>query len=222
MFLNSYRRAFDVLKQKPLALWGISLLDVLILAVASPLLGAIPILVLAAQYLIGCGMTRVYLDGLQAKEVRVEQLFGCFNKDFWRILGGMGWRDLWLLIWGLVPIAGPIIAIVKSYSYRFVPYILVTRPEVGVMEALDLSKEETMGLKMEMFLADLCFVGGVALALLILAIFGLIPILGIPFRLAFLLLVLAWLVFGTVFAGLYRAYFYENRIPTAPYEMPME
>jgi magnesium-transporting ATPase (P-type) len=87
----------------------------------------------------------------------------------------MGWRTLWLLIWFLVPIAGPIIAIVKFYSYRFVPYIMLADPDIQATEALKKSMLQTYGYKGKMFLAD--FLLGLAVAV-VSFLFGLLLSLG--------------------------------------------
>lgn len=218
MFLNSYKKALSVLAKKPFVLWGLSLMSGLLSILTGLFFGLIPALGIAVGYLLTCGMAKVYLDGLEGKAVYSDQLFAGFGKHCFRIAGGMAWKDLWILIWTLVPIVGPIIAIVKSYSYRFVPYILINRPDVKATEALRMSKEQTKGLKGEMFLADLCFGGGVFVVVLILALFSMIPILGLLFAMVLFILAILLLAFSSIFTGLYQAYFYEarNAVAKAP------
>lgn len=218
MFLNSYKKALSVLAKKPFVLWGLSLMSGLLSILTGLFFGLIPALGIAVGYLLTCGMAKVYLDGLEGKAVYSDQLFAGFTKDCFRIAGGMAWKDLWILIWTLVPIVGPIIAIVKSYSYRFVPYILINRSDVKATEALRMSKEQTKGLKGEMFLADLCFGGGVFVVVLVLALFSMIPILGLLFAMALFILAILLLAFSSIFTGLYQAYFYEarNAVAKAP------
>ncbi len=211
MFLESYKKAIEVIMKKPFVLWGLSLLSVVIMFLGALITAPIFILGTVVSFLITCGMAKVYLDGLSGKEVNSEQLFACFNKNFLKVAGGMAWMSLWIFIWALIPIAGPIIAIVKAYSYRFVPYILITKPEVSATEALRLSMKMTNGIKGQMFLADLCFVGGVWVASFVLGLFSAIPVLGTLFALVFAVLLIAVLVFGNIFTGLYQAYFFAKK-----------
>ena len=127
MFISHYKRALGVILKKPIMLWGLSLLGALMTMVGSAVTMPVIALSAAVGYLFTCGTAKVYLDGLQEKEVNSKQLFAAFNKNALRIAGAMAWRDLWILIWGLVPIAGPVLAVIKGYSYRFVPYIVIIR-----------------------------------------------------------------------------------------------
>ena len=212
MFIEAYKKAFAVLAKKPIMLWGLSLLSVVITGVASVFsIGFLPVGI-AFSFLINCGMAKVYLDGLEGKEVNSDQLFSCFNKGFLRIAGGMAWMNLWIIIWGLVPIVGPICALVKGYSYRFVPYILITNPEVSATQALRMSKEMTQGMKGQMFLADLVLYAGIFLVMLVLGLFSAIPVLGVLFALASLAFMIVVAALSSVFIGLYQASFYMDKI----------
>lgn len=221
MFLSNYRRALGVILKKPLMLFGLVLLGSLLTAVGSAVTMPIVALSLAVGYLFTCGTAKIYLDGLQEKEVNSKQLFAAFNKNALRIAGAMAWRDLWILIWGLIPVAGPVLAIIKSYSYRFVPYIIMTNPEISAFDALKLSIKMTEGKKTQMFLADLCFAGGLMIAFWVLSLFSMIPYIGILFALITFIASIAAALFGTIFVGLYQAAFFE--MPTvAPEVVPVE
>ncbi len=209
MFFDSYKRAFGVLAKKPFVLWGLSLMSALLVIVATVMFGLIPGVGIAISYLLVCGMSKIYLDGLMGKAVYSDQLFVGFSKNCFRIIGAMAWKDLWILIWALIPIAGPIIAVVKSYSYCFVPYIIVTYPNVKATEALRISKKLTNGLKTQMFLADLCIAAIAFGVFFILGLLAIIPILGILFGLALFVLYILVIAVAPVFAGLYKAYFFE-------------
>ena len=210
MFLQKYKQALDVILKKPVMLWGLSLLSVVITALLSIVTAPIFILGTAISILVSCGMIKVYLDGLKGKEVNSDQLFAAFNKNALRIIGAMAWMALWIVIWSMVPIAGPIIAIVKSYSYKFVPYIVMTKPEVSATQALRLSMEMTKGKKGQMFLADLCFIGGIFVVSFVLGLFCIIPIIGILFGLVSLAFSIAVSLFSPIFVGLYSAAFYDD------------
>ena len=210
MFIDAYKKALDVLMKKPLVLWGLSLLSGLIVILGTVL--TIPVFALGfvVSYLVTCGMAKVYLDGLKGQEVNSDQMFACFNKNFLRIAGGMAWRDLWVLIWALIPVAGPFLAVYKGYCYQFVPYILITKPEVTATQALRLSMEMTNGKKLQMFLADLCIFGGIFVVAFVLALMANIPYLGVLFAFVLFLVYIVVYAIAPVFTGLYRASFYEE------------
>ena len=65
-------------------------------------------------------------------------------------------KDLFLCLWGLLFI---IPAIVKSYSYRMVPYILADHPEMGGTQVITLSRQMMQGHKWKAFVLDLSFLG---------------------------------------------------------------
>lgn len=54
--------------------------------------------------------------------------------------------------------------IVASYRYRFALYDLYENPGIGIMEALEMSKRQTLGYKSQLFLLDLSYLGWSILA----------------------------------------------------------
>lgn len=48
--------------------------------------------------------------------------------------------------------------IVRSYGYRFVPYLLEDEPDLSPREILCLSREMTQGMKLDIFVLDLSFI----------------------------------------------------------------
>ena len=60
--------------------------------------------------------------------------------------------SLWMLLL-VVP------GIVAAYRYRFAMLNLCENPEIGVMEALNMSKAQTLGFKWQLFVLDLSFIG---------------------------------------------------------------
>ncbi|MCL2634732.1 MAG: DUF975 family protein [Oscillospiraceae bacterium] len=97
----------------------------------------------------------VYMD---ATGRRFETLFSSFVKGngYMSVVKAMILRDLFVFLWTLLLI---IPGIVKSYSYKMVPYILSEYPNMHWKEALRLSKEMTDGEKWNMFVLDLSFLG---------------------------------------------------------------
>lgn len=217
MFIDNYKRALDVILKKPIMLWGLSLLLGIVSIVASLVTMSIPFLSIAIGYLFTLGGVKLYMDGLKGKEVNSKQLFAAFNKNCVKSAGAMAWQQLWTVIWAFVPVYG----IVKSYSYRFVPYIVTTHPEISAFDALKISMKMTEGKKLQMWLADIVFTVVPAVAGGILGALSAIPLIGGAFSLISLVLVLAIALFGSIFTGLYQASFF-NEEEVAQYINPVE
>ena len=219
-----YRNCLNVLGQKPFRLWGLSLLFMLLCMLAG-VLGVLPIISIPIALVLSAGMSLIYLDGYNKKEVSADQLFAGFKNNFWHVAGGMAWMSLWVFLWSLIPFAGIVLGVMKAYSYRFTPYILMTQPEVSATEALRLSMKKTEGFKGKMFLADLLvmlIIWGVFLILgLFIALFvhlG-VPALTVLFVIIGVLAYLAALAVAPLFMGLVNAAFYEE-IPKMPPPAP--
>ena len=206
MFLDNYKRALDVILKKPIMLWGLSLLLGIVSIVASLVTASIPFLSIAIGYLFTLGGVKLYMDGLKGKEVNSKQLFAAFNKNCVKSAGAMAWQHLWTVIWWFVPVYGT----VKAYSYRFVPYIITTHPEISAFDALKISMKMTQGKKLQMWLADVVFTVVPAIAGLILGALSAIPLIGGAFSLISLALSLAIALFGGIFTGLYQASFFNE------------
>ena len=201
-------KALVVLKQKPLRLWGISLLRQLLTALAA-IFGVLPIISVPIAFVLSAGMTAVFLTGYRGNEVNSDALFAGF-KRFFPVAGGMGWMGLWILIWGLIPTAGPVFAIIKSYSYRFVPYLMIQDEHISATEALRLSMKKTEGFKGRMFLADLIVWAACAAVLLVLGALSLIPRVGIVFTILAALVVIFLALSLPLLMGLINAACYEE------------
>ena len=205
MFLNNYKAALNVILKKPMMLWGLSLLMTILTGVSAMVTATIPVLSIAISFLFTCGSAKLYMDGLQGKEVNSKQLFAAFDKNCVKTAGALAWQSLWTLIWSGVPIYGT----VKAYSYRFVPYIIMSRPEISAFDALKISMKMTNGKKLQMWLADVVFVAAPGVVCFVLGLLSIIPVLGTLFSLVSALFILALILFGTIFAGLYQASFFN-------------
>lgn len=213
MMMTIYGRALKVLLKKPFKLWGLSLLSIALSGALSALCGfAIPILGIGVGLLISTAMTIIFLRGYRGEDVNVLQLFECF-KDWAtikRVLLGLGWMYLWIFLWSLIPIVGPIFALVRVYEYRLTPYILVFEPEVPITEAIKVSSQKTMGYKLQMWLADFVYAVLFFIAVLVLTLLSMIPVLGLLFALVLIVLYIAFIALAPLFAGLVQAAFYEE------------
>lgn len=220
MVTSIYKKAFAVLKQKPVTLWGISLLCALLELLAFIGFGAVPVGAFIVAWALEAGMAMIYLNsyrtGLKPKST---YLFAAFKKDrFWRVVGGLAWMELWIFLWALIPIVGIVFAVIRAYEYRFTPYILMTRDDVKATDAIKLSKQETMGYKGKMFWADMLIVLLYLAAALVLLILSLIPFIGVLFRVVNTLLSIAFSLFAPLFLGIVQAAFYveTKSAPAAP------
>lgn len=210
MIKTIYSRVWSVLLKKPFRLWGISLLGIFITWLGSAMSGAVPLLAVAIALLMGLGIKRVYLLGYRGEDIRMEKLFDGFREGLGKKLAGTAWAELFKLLWGLIPIVGFIFAVIRSYEYAFVPYIVMERPEVAPLEARKVSREETKGWKGFMFGADILMGVLVFAAFLCLILLSLLPVIGILFRLALVIYVLACIAFLPLVYGLLHAAFYEE------------
>ena len=211
MFGRVFKNSFIILGKKPFLLIGLSLMYSLICGLANIICIPFVVLGIAACLVLAVGMAGVFVNGYQGNKISSENLFSGFSK-FGRNAGGMGWRALWFIIWGLIPIAGPIIVIVKSYSYSFVTYILSEDKKITATSALKKSMELTKGHKGKLFLADLAFIG-ISLVMFLI-IFGLMAITFdtdiIIFAILGGLIGVIYLILMPFFTKLVKAGFYEE------------
>lgn len=210
MISKIYSKAFETIAKKPVKLWGFSLLNVLLITVASILVGPVPLLSLAISILLEVGMAMIYLRGYNGEEFCFEQMFDCFIdwETIKRVLGGMGLSLLWIFLWALIPVVGIYFSIKKTYEYRFVQYILMKEPNVGIKQSLELSKSRTYGHKKDMFFADILWIILVFVAVAVLVPLCSIQYIGWIFSICLLVVLLIAALLGQLFAGLVQAAFY--------------
>lgn len=76
--------------------------------------------------------------------------------NYWPTVKTMFFYGLYIFLWSLLFV---IPGVVKSYSYRMVPYLIADHPELSTREILDLSRSMMRGNKWEAFVLDLSFLG---------------------------------------------------------------
>ena len=74
---------------------------------------------------------------------------------------------IFISLWTLLLV---IPGIVAAYRYRFAMLNLCENPEIGVMEALNMSKAQTLGFKWQLFVLDLSFLGWIIVGSLCLGV----------------------------------------------------
>ena len=165
------------LMKKPVQLWGLSLLGVILQSLSNVLCAVPPILGMGVSSTLSAGMENVFLDAYHQKDINSKQIFSGFSsgKSFLRIAGGMLWRTLWLFLWALfalIPIVGwviaPIMLVVKGISYSFTPYLLLRKKDISPLDALKRSMEMTKGYRGKIFLTYLiCYAALLVIGLLL-------------------------------------------------------
>ena len=175
------------LMKKPVQLWGLSLLGVILQSLSNLLCAVPPILGMGVSSTLSAGMENVFLDAYHQKEINSKQIFSGFSsgKSFLRIAGGMLWRTLWLFLWALfalIPIVGwviaPIMLVIKGISYSFIPYLLLRKKDISPLDALKRSMEMTKGYRGKIFLTYLICYAALLVIGLLLFLIAQIPVIG--------------------------------------------
>ena len=175
------------LMKKPVQLWGLSLLGVILQSLSNVLCAVPPILGMGVSSTLSAGMENVFLDAYYQKEINSKQIFSGFSsgKSFLRIAGGMLWRMLWLFLWALfalIPIVGwviaPIMLVIKGISYSFTPYLLLRKKDISPLDALKRSMEMTKGYRGKIFLTYLICYAALLVVGLLLFLIAQIPVIG--------------------------------------------
>ena len=110
-------------------------------------------------WLLGCVLAAGYVlyhQGVRrVEEMPISSLFDGFG-----FVGKIVLLNLvitvFVALWSILFIIPGIIA---GYRYRFALYNLCENPELGVMDALNMSKAQTKGYKLDLFVLDLTFIG---------------------------------------------------------------
>ena len=206
-----YRKIRKLLQTKPVQLWGISLLAGLLVWLAAIGFWAIPAMAWFLDLVFSGSMALIFLRAYQGAAPAVGDLFSPFRREqLPHVVGGMAWMSLWVFLWSLIPVAGLILGPVKLYTYRFAPYILMTRPDVKATDAIRISAQETRGYRGKMFLADLLIYGSWSLLLLVLLGLAQIPFLRVPCYALLILATLLGAALTPLLAGLAQAGFYDE------------
>ena len=115
---------------------------------------------------ISIGHDRFCLKLVDGEQAQFDDLFSAFD-----IFGSAFVLNLLIALkvfaWSLLFVIPGIIA---AYRYRFAYYNLCENPDMGVMEALNMSKAQTGGFKWQLFVLDLSFLGWMLLCGLTLGI----------------------------------------------------
>ena len=110
-------------------------------------------------WLLGCVLAAGYVlyhQGVRrGEEMPISSLFDGFGFVGKIVLLNLV-MTVFIALWSMLFIIPGIIA---AYRYRFALYNLCENPELGVMDALNISKAQTKGYKLDLFVLDLTFIG---------------------------------------------------------------
>ena len=111
-------------------------------------------LVLEAGFVLYCMAVR------QGERAEFLALFDGFSFAG-KVIGLSIVKYFFIFLWSLL---FTIPGIIAAYRYRFALYNLCENPEISIMEALDMSKRQTLGYKGQLFMLDLSYLGWALLA----------------------------------------------------------
>ena len=115
------------------------------------------------------GCQRFFTQNSTERAELNEMGYGFGRGGYGRVVKTMLITDIFLILWTLLFI---IPGLIKSYSYRMVPYILAQEPEISGREAINRSREMMNGHKWNTFVLDLSFILWILLTIVTLGIVG--------------------------------------------------
>ena len=124
-------------------------------ALSPVLVTFVSVIVGLLNVLLDAGYALYHLGIRRREEMSYETLFDGFSFAGKLILLAIV-QYIFIFLWSLLFVIPGIIA---AYRYRFAIYNLCENPEMGVMEALNMSKAQTNGFKWQLFVLDLSFIG---------------------------------------------------------------
>lgn len=138
--------------------WNISLSTI---AGIIAFLFAVNVVLLIISSPLSLGYKKYYIDLVSKNQAdSAKVLFSRFN-IFFKAIGLSLYTTLLQLLWGLLLIIPGIIA---GYRYAMAPYIMAENPDIGIREAVNLSKQMMDGHKARLFWLRLSFIGWTFLA----------------------------------------------------------
>lgn len=100
------------------------------------------------------GCKKYFLDASEGRPELSNMGFG-FKNGYMNVVGVQFLTYLYIFLWSLLLI---IPGIIKSYSYRMIPYIMAEDPYMSFSEAKRLSQDMMDGEKWDTFVLDLSFI----------------------------------------------------------------
>ena len=114
------------------------------------------------------GCKKFFLKNLR-EPAKVSNIGYAFDHNYKNIVKTLFLRDIYLVLWTFALV---IPAIIKSYEYRMIPYLLAENPEMTAEEAFRTSKTMMKGQKWKTFVLDLSFIGWRLLSVFMMGLVG--------------------------------------------------
>lgn len=113
------------------------------------------VITMAVQAALTLGLNNCFIKFIKGEEVGVDTLFSRFNYIV-KATGLFLLMGLKIFLWSLLFV---IPGIVAAYRYSMAMYLMAEDPEMGVVEAIEKSKEIMKGKKGRLFTLQLSFIG---------------------------------------------------------------
>ncbi len=113
-----------------------------------------------AEVVFGCGYNLYHLGVRRGREMGYNTLTEAFTFAGKAILLAVV-MEIFIFLWSLLFVIPGIIA---AYRYRFAFLNLCENPDIGIMDAIRMSKVQTAGYKWQLFVVDLSFLGWLILS----------------------------------------------------------
>lgn len=127
--------------------------------ISLPIIGGVTVFALILKLFVlnvlQVGAVRFFIENRDYKAPVSKIGFGFQNGNFGNTALVMFMQNLYIFLWTLLFV---IPGIIKSYSYRMVPYILAEQPDIDYKDAIRISREMMDGEKMNTFVLDLSFI----------------------------------------------------------------
>lgn len=174
-----------------------------ILTVLVSLVGTIFTYVLMMFFLVG--LATMFKNFVQSGDLKVTDILAGFKVDNKALLLKTMFKFyIFTFLWSLLCVVP---GIIYGYKMVFVPFILSENPDMTSKEILELSKEMTNGIKMDMFVAILSTIGWYFLA-------GITSCLVIPI---FIYMVYAWSIVAGAYVTRLNDFYGDASAETAQY-----
>lgn len=147
---------------------------ILVSLIASTLAGTFSFISFLTFSVFGTAICAYYM-ALVRRTAEAKQIGVYFNE----LIKGIGGKiilgllqNLYILLWTIIPVVGPVISLVKSYSYAMAHYIKIDHPEYTANQCITASRVMMNGYKWKFFCLQLSFLGWDILTILTFGIIG--------------------------------------------------
>ena len=119
------------------------------------------------------GCNKFFVRNLE-EPTGLNHLSAGFDVNYKNVVKVMFFKDLYIFLWALIPIAGIFIAWVKKYEYLMIPYLMADDPDLDKEQAFAESKAMMDGQKWNAFVLNVSFIGWKILSIFTIGILALL------------------------------------------------